>query len=141
MSEFISEELFDHFRNSNWPEQFSAMAQAARTEGVDVDQLSSFTAYETGLIIAPSEDKKILTDMGIVEDCLFHRNPITPGMIKDGFFGDPNEYIPRFSEFGKQVIMACEKLFTAQEHADASVDAQSELERIITEAELTLSGQ
>jgi hypothetical protein len=119
MSELITEELFDQFRSSDWPRQFSGMARTAKAEGVELDSLESFPTYETGLIIAPKEELQILEDIGIAEDRLFHRNP-------------------RFSEFGKQVIMACENLYTLEEHEAASEAARLKLERLIAEARTEL---
>jgi hypothetical protein len=146
MSELISEELFDQFRSSDWPRQFSGMAQAACTKGVSIDELGSFPAYESGLIIAPKEELQMLEDMGIVEDHLSHRSPITPSMVKDmpvgifisDFISESQDWIPRFSELGKQVIMACENLYTPEEHAAASEAAKPELERLIAEARAEL---
>lgn len=141
MSELTSVELFNQFRSSNWPQQFSAMAQSASSEGVAVDELGSFPAYESSLIIAPEEDRQMLEAMGIIEDNLFQKGVVTPSMVKDGFSGDPNAYVPHFSEFGKQVIMTYENLLTPEEHSAANEAAQLELERLLAEAEAELGVQ
>jgi len=138
MSELISEELFDKFRSSSWPRQFSGMAQAASAESVAIDELASFPTRESDLIIVPKQEQQMLEDMGIVEDRLSDKGFVTPSMVKDGFHGDPNTYMPHFSEFGKQVIMACEDLHTPEDHADAAESAQPELERLITETNAQL---
>lgn len=134
MSELVSRELFERFQDSSWPRQFSAMAQKASGEGVAVDELQSFGTWETGLITAPKKDEEMLKDMGIIEQRLAHKGFVTPSMAQDGFRGDPNTYSPRFSDFGKQVIMACENLFTTEELTTANEAAESRLELLIAEA-------
>ena len=144
MSELISEELFDQFRGSDWRRQFSSVAQSAKAEGFSVDELESFPVfpvYEIGLIVTPNEEKQMLKEMGIIEDCLYQKGFITPGMVKDGLTGDPNRYVPRYTEFGKKVIMACENLFTPEEHIAANEAARLELDRRLAEARAELGIQ
>lgn len=133
MPERISEELFDQFRGSTWPRQFSELAQTAHSQGVSLDELRVFSTYEVGLTIMPPEDKEMLDAMGITEPRLWREVFLTPDMRQDGFRGDPNEYVTRYSEFGKQVIMACENLFTPKEHDAANEEARPILEKRLAE--------
>lgn len=133
MSELVSKELFNQFQDSSWPEQFSAMAQTASGEDVTVDELEFFTNHEVGLILVPKEEQQMLEDMGIIEYRLAQWGYVTPSMVQDGFRGDPNTYRPHYSELGKQVIMACENLYTPEEHAAAAESARPELDLLVAE--------
>jgi len=136
MSKEISKELFNEFSNSEWPREFSRMAQAARHEGVTLDNLTAFPAYETTLIVAPKEEQEMLEEMGIIEDEVLVADVGTPTVQRNYIPRhnlSPHVWTPRYTQFGKQVIMACENLFTPEDHAAADQAAQPELERLLAE--------
>jgi hypothetical protein len=112
---------------------FSAMAQDGREEDVAVKDLKAFSVHEIGLIIAPREDQQMLQNMGIL--ALFSEER---GARRRTLFGRPIEprltrLNPYFTEFGIEVIAACEDLFTPEEHEAANEAAKPELERLRAE--------
>jgi hypothetical protein len=139
MSELISEHLFDEFRSSRWPKEFSAMAQAASTDGKAFDELDSYIVDEVGLFITPREELRILEAMGIIEYRILHKTDITPGMVKNmpvgilfsDFISQSQDWVPRFSEFGKQVVTACENLYSYEDHHADDEAAKARLEQLI----------
>jgi hypothetical protein len=142
MSERISEELFDRFRDSHWPAFFSAKALAARTEGATTVEPESLRAYEAHLLLIPKEDeeRQMLEDMGIIEDEIVEPGRWgRPSERQDGIYEILAKYRSRFSEFGREVIMACENLYTPEEHASANEAAKPELERLEAEIDAMLA--
>jgi hypothetical protein len=119
----ISEELFDRFRSSSWPNMFGHIAHAAHEKGKPIDH-DVLKVPEIGLIIAPREKVKILREVGIVEETFARRTSDIP--------------TPHFTEFGKQVIAACEGLFTPEEYAAQNEAARPELELQLAEAKAEL---
>ena len=131
MSEQISRELFDEFITSDWPMSFSALAQKASRKNVEPDQIRSYKALEFHVYMASGLERTMLEEMGIVENFPTDRARVTPGMLKDGVLEAPQNLQPKFSEFGREVIMACENLFTPEEHEAADVGKEAELAEII----------
>jgi hypothetical protein len=129
----ISEELFDQFRSSVWPTMFSAMAQQADSEGVAVRDLNAFNAYESGLTIAPREEQQMLSSIGIMT--VWDKEIGTGRRTVFGRYIPPRytRFAPHITEFGLEVIAACENLVTPEEHEAANEAARPALERAIAE--------
>lgn len=132
MSELISQELFDEFRSSDWPALFSGLAQKASRKDVEPDQIKSYGALEYHLNIAASGlERTMLLEMELVESYREGNVMATPSMVQDGLIGKPGDERFRFTDFGKEVIMACENLFTPEEHEAANKGKEAELAEII----------
>lgn len=118
------------FSTSPWPHVFSRMAQITREAGVQVDELREFTACERSLRSAPAEEREMLSGMGITQNRAI-RPSIPFGMSENVDVGEPNIYVPYFSEFGKTVITVCENLYTPEGQPATSRDMCLELDRRI----------
>jgi hypothetical protein len=114
----ISEELFDRFRSSQWPVMFGHMANHSRQQGKPLED--TLGIHETVLIIAPHKDFIMLRDMGIVEATFRRKWDALP--------------TPSYTAFGKQVIAACEGLYTPEEYAAQNEAAKPKLEQQLSEA-------
>src|SRR5579871_5738796 len=97
----VPEEVFDEFRASRWPEMFGGTAHHSRVMGTPLDR--GIEAFEISLILAPDKERNVLEAMGIVED---------------PYSGSPmgETYFRRFTAFGRQVVAACEGLYTDEDY-------------------------
>jgi hypothetical protein len=143
MPELISEETFDNFLSSDWPMEFSSMAQKASAQGVAIDKLGSFGVYQTNLILVRKDEQQMLKDMGITEDELLvkrqrasWRTIFSKRRAEDSI--SPNVCVPRYTQFGKELIAMCEDLYTPEEHAEANAEARANIPAIRAEIEAML---
>jgi hypothetical protein len=110
----VSEEVFDSFRDSKWPELFGGTAYHSRVKGIPLDRC--IDALESTVAISRMEQRDMLADMGIIEQ---EPRPERLDDIRDF----------RFTKAGRQVIAACEGLYAPEEYEARDAEARAYLEQ------------
>ncbi len=109
---YISEELFDEFRSSKWPELFGGTAYHSRTN--DTPFRGGLEGIEACIAISPMEVRNMLEEVGAIRQ-------------------DPQSEHPDYCNFwfhrvGRQLVRVCEGLYTPEEYEQSEEEARAFLE-------------
>lgn len=133
MSEPVSQEVFEQFQSSNWPFLFGSSMRHSDSRGNSVNQAAK--TFRLAFLVSPREDRAMLEEMGIIEQHTVRSR--TKKVGTDRLEIEIND--AHMTNLGKEVMLACNGLFSEEEYDVANEVARVKLQALHAEYEADIA--